>query len=103
MADHFELATSRMVTADTLKTTIDGALAERRKTPESLTRITRLKEDLRHAQTMAKLHTGLSEVQALQDLRSEVERLFQALTAEPEPTPRGGRAPLVALPPRADG
>lgn len=84
-SDHFELATSLMVTAGITKASIDDQYAIRHKTPDVLVTITRLKDNLRHTLAMAKLHTGMANVQGLQDLRTEVERLFQALTAEPPP------------------
>lgn len=88
MINHETLALERMEAAENYRQALKTAHRSRPKTPETLAQIASLNEDLRHTLTLAKLHTNLAQVQAaraqvgaLEDLRAEVERLVEDLTA----------------------
>lgn len=85
MADHFEMATSLLVTGNILKDALDEEFKHRHKTPDVLVRITRLKADIKHVHDTAELHIGMAGVQATHDLRAVIEQLAKDLNAEPPP------------------
>lgn len=82
MAHHFALSLDRLTVAEDVRAALDQAYQARPKDP---VRIAYLNDHLRHNMAVSRMHAHLAEVQALYDLRSSVDQLFQALTAEPEP------------------
>jgi len=94
MIQHFDLSRSHLTTASDVREALDKAYQAQ---PHDRVRIAYLNDHLRHNMAVARMHAHLAEVQALYDLRSSVDQLFQALTAEPEPVPHPGRPSLVRV------
>lgn len=99
MTDHYALALDALETAevyrDNLRMEYD---AVRHKDPVAIAKI---RDDLRHVLTVAKLQTNLAQVQqahaqvqALEDLRGEIAALCQDLNGEPR---RVGPPSLAAV------
>jgi len=88
MTDHYSEALEALETAEVHRERLRFEYdAVRHKDPVA---IARARDDLRHALTVAKLHTNLAavqqargQVQALEDLRGEIAALCQDLKAEP--------------------
>lgn len=107
MVQHFALSTDRLAVAEGVREALDQAYQARPKDP---VRIAYLNDHLRHNMAVSRMHAHLAEVQALYDLRSSVDQLFQALTAEPDPievymrgTVADRRPPLEVITGDSDG